>query len=149
MAKNKVHFKFDTKQLADLLKANETDFAKREKALERAMRRTMNPIREDMNAGAPVDYGILSKSHRTSRIKRNKAAVAVRTGPSSGMGRSEGVRQRLAGWRAHFVEFGTQHHKGTGYLDRAITKHWSSIRNRLADELAKEYKKLLRKYSAK
>lgn len=146
MAKDRVQFKLDTKDFEKFLKDN-YEFAKREKALERAMRRTLEPIRKAMNAGAPVDYGILSKSHRTSKKKGGIAAgkLVLRTGPSRGMGRFEGSRQRLAGWRAHFIEFGTEHHQGTRYLKKAIDAFWMGLEKKLAYELEREHKKLVRK----
>ena len=149
MAKDKVKFEFDLTELSELMKVAERDFAKREKALVNPMRRALNPLREQMNDNAPVEHGILNKSHRTSRLKGYLRAgtVTMRTGPSSGMGKLEGIRQKLAGWRAHFSEFGTKNHKGTGYLDAAITQHWPTLANRLTDELAVEFKKRLRAFN--
>lgn len=138
----------DVSELAELMKAVERDFAKREKALYNPMRRTMEPIRLDMNAGAPVDDGILNKSHRTSRLRRSRGrgVTALRTGPSTGRGKIGGESTKLAGWRAHFSEFGTTHSAGTGYLNTAISKHWPTLEARLAGELREEFDKRLRRY---
>lgn len=151
MAKDGVNFKMDIKELADLMKAVEKDFAKREKALYNPVRRSLDPIRKDMNANAPVEHGILNKSHRVSRVKgsKGKDKTAARVGPSTGIGKIEGARTRLAGWRAHFAEFGTKHHRGTGYLGAAISLHWPNIQNKLAEELAKEFKVRLRRFNRK
>ena len=146
MAKKRTSFTLDTKDFEKFLKDNYT-FAKREKALERAMRRTLEPIRKAMNAGAPVNYGILSKSHRTSKKRGGIDAgkLVLATGPSSGLGRFEGSRQKLAGWRAHFIEFGTKNHTGTKYLKKAIDAFWGGLETKLALELKKEHKKMVRK----
>lgn len=152
----------DLQKLATTLKGLETDFVKRENHAIRALKRAAEPLRKEMGDKAPVDEGLLAESFRSEKLKRKYiggggqvfgkrigAKAGIRVGASKAKGSFFGGKRRLAGWRAHFQELGTKHHKAQPHIRPAIRKHLrpgGSFRTLLKYELQREYLRVLRKY---
>ncbi len=152
----------DLKALAGLLKGFERDFIKRENHAVRVLKRAAEPMRQEMGAKAPKDSGLLSESFRSEKLqrkyigtsgkvfgKRQGAVAGIRVGASKAKAKFFGGAKRLAGWRAHFQELGTRHHKAQPHIRPAIRKHLrprGSFQTLFKAELQREYLRVLRKY---
>ena len=152
----------DLKALSGLLKGLERDFIKRENHAIRVLKRSAEPMRQEMGATAPQDTGLLSQSFRSEKLqrkyigssgkvfgKRQGAVAGIRVGASKKKAKFFGGAKRLAGWRAHFQELGTRHHKAQPHIRKAIRKHLrprGSFETLFKAELQREYLRVLRKY---
>lgn len=78
-------------------------------------------LHRDMAAGAPVETGALRDSIRT-RISSDKLGARV------GFFEKGGKREwKKAGWRAHFVEFGTRQRPATPFIQPAAFRTFPLI----------------------
>jgi hypothetical protein len=101
----------------------------RRKAVNRIMRRALEPMRKDMASRAPVLSGELSESFRTRSLRKTPKFVwGWRVGAVSGEGVGVGnLSFSLAGWRDHWAELGTVRHGPSPHVQPAIQANASQV----------------------
>lgn len=117
------------------------------RAVNRIMRKALEPMRRDMSAGAPVDTGALQESFRIrSMVKVPPNVWGWRVGAVSGEGTGVGgLSFQLAGWRDHWAELGTRHHEPTPHIGPAIRANVSQVETNIRYEFFVFVDGLLRK----
>lgn len=89
--------------------------AERTNRLIEIMKVSAEPVRQEMEDLAPVRTGALGQSMRSRKLqKTSPGVVGIRVGPTRG--------EKLAGWRAHFIEAGTKHHAPKPFIRKAIAR---------------------------
>jgi HK97 gp10 family phage protein len=105
-------------------------------ALNKIMRRALEPMRKDMGSRAPVDTGALSESFRVRRLRKlPRNTLGWRVGAVSGEGVGVGgLGFQLAGWRDHFAELGTDHHEASPHVQPAIRANAARVEVNIRSE---------------
>ena len=96
------------------------------KPLQEAVLESLDIVEADMKLNVPRDSGALA-SVITSKPQRDK--MSGRVGPGV-KGKKD---MRKAGWRAHFIEFGTVNQPAQPFVAPAFDKNKSYILKRLQD----------------
>jgi HK97 gp10 family phage protein len=87
------------------------------KAAKKALRPAANLIRDAARANVRNDTGILQRSIKTFSLRKSKKALFV--GPKVKKAARGGKKVEGQAYYAHWVEFGTRHMVGKGYMRRA------------------------------
>lgn len=80
------------------------------------MKESAEPMRKEMEITAPVDTGALRKSFKSRKLlKAPPGIIGIRVGAARGA--------KLAGWRAHFPEYGTKKMAAQPFIRKAIARY--------------------------
>lgn len=133
------------------------DLNKRKNVLYQGMANAARPMRDDMEASAPVKTGVLSQSFRIRKLKKTPQYVfGIRVGAVSGPRvvspgmldnakidkYDEGDVFNMAGWRDHFAELGTVRHGPTPHIAPAIQKNLGRYQKEVRKEIYKAIARL-------